>query len=93
MKCPVCLTDLQIAERQGIEIDYCANCRGVWLDRGELDKLIERSAMETRSEPRPASQSAPKPRRPEYDDDEDDDFDRRRRKRGSFLDNLFDFLD
>ena len=41
MQCPVCTTGLQITERQGIEIDYCPQCRGVWLDRGELDKLIE----------------------------------------------------
>jgi Zn-finger nucleic acid-binding protein len=45
MYCPVCKeTELKISERQGVEIDYCAQCRGVWLDRGELDKLIERSA-------------------------------------------------
>jgi Zn-finger nucleic acid-binding protein len=45
MKCPVCPTaTLVMTERQGIEIDYCPSCRGVWLDRGELDKLIERSA-------------------------------------------------
>ncbi len=45
MQCPVCEnTRLAIAERQGIEIDYCPECRGVWLDRGELDKIIERSA-------------------------------------------------
>lgn len=44
MKCPICNdVDLKIAERQGIEIDYCPQCRGVWLDRGELDKIIERS--------------------------------------------------
>ena len=44
MKCPVCKDpDLAMSERQGIEIDYCPTCRGVWLDRGELDKLIERS--------------------------------------------------
>ncbi|MGV1098364.1 TFIIB-type zinc ribbon-containing protein [Thiovibrio sp. JS02] len=44
MKCPVCPTvDLLISERQGVEIDYCPQCRGVWLDRGELDKIIERS--------------------------------------------------
>ena len=42
MKCPVDDTTLAIADRQGIEIDYCPTCRGVWLDRGELDKLIER---------------------------------------------------
>ncbi len=45
MQCPVCEnTKLAIAERQGVEIDYCPDCRGVWLDRGELDKIIERSA-------------------------------------------------
>jgi hypothetical protein len=43
MKCPVCSIDLTISERQGIEIDYCPKCRGVWLDRGELNKIIERS--------------------------------------------------
>lgn len=44
MKCPVCsATDLVMSERAGIEIDYCPQCRGVWLDRGELDKIIERS--------------------------------------------------
>lgn len=46
MKCPVCTTtDLLMNDRQGVEIDYCPQCRGVWLDRGELDKIIERSAM------------------------------------------------
>jgi len=45
MYCPVCETvELKLAERQGIEIDYCPKCRGVWLDRGELDKIIERSS-------------------------------------------------
>jgi uncharacterized protein len=44
MKCPNCNETLIMADRQGIEIDYCPNCRGVWLDRGELDKIIERSA-------------------------------------------------
>ena len=44
MNCPVCKTaNLVMSERQGIEIDYCPQCRGVWLDRGELDKVIERS--------------------------------------------------
>jgi len=44
MECPVCKNvNLVMSERQGIEIDYCPNCRGVWLDRGELDKIIERS--------------------------------------------------
>lgn len=45
MKCPVCTTiDLLMSDRQAVEIDYCPQCRGVWLDRGELDKIIERSS-------------------------------------------------
>ncbi|MBA4066596.1 MAG: hypothetical protein C0501_23405 [Isosphaera sp.] len=42
--CPVCTTALMAADRQGIEIDYCPRCRGVWLDRGELEKIIDRTA-------------------------------------------------
>ena len=55
MQCPVCKTvNLTMAERSGIEIDYCPQCRGVWLDRGELDKIIDRAA------PQPAAvQAAP----------------------------------
>ena len=54
MQCPQCSqSPLVISERQGVEIDYCARCRGVWLDRGELDKLIERSA----DMPRPRDRS------------------------------------
>ncbi|TWC68131.1 zf-TFIIB domain-containing protein [Herbaspirillum sp. SJZ099] len=57
MKCPVCTTtNLLISERQGIEIDYCPQCRGVWLDRGELDKLIERSAASAMPVAAPAAQ-------------------------------------
>jgi hypothetical protein len=44
MKCPICNVDLVITDRQGIEIDYCPKCRGIWLDRGELDKIIERTS-------------------------------------------------
>ena len=44
MDCPTCRVELKITDRQGVEIDYCPRCRGVWLDRGELDKIIERSA-------------------------------------------------
>lgn len=43
MKCPIDNIDLVLADRQGVEIDYCPQCRGVWLDRGELDKILERS--------------------------------------------------
>lgn len=52
MQCPVCKDpQLVISERQGIEIDYCPACRGVWLDRGELDKLIEKSSQSAPSRP------------------------------------------
>lgn len=46
MQCPVCAVPLTMSERQNVEIDYCPQCRGVWLDRGELDKIIERAARE-----------------------------------------------
>lgn len=63
MKCPVCKeAQLVMTERQNIEIDYCPECRGVWLDRGELDKLIERSERENMaaSPPQPAAGSYPR---------------------------------
>lgn len=49
MKCPNCNVNLVMTERSGIEIDYCPDCRGVWLDRGELDKIIERSSQNSRN--------------------------------------------
>ncbi|MXO86598.1 hypothetical protein GRI38_11240 [Altererythrobacter aurantiacus] len=55
MQCPVCSVPLAMSDRQGIEIDYCPQCRGVWLDRGELDKIIERSVPE----PGPRQAAAP----------------------------------
>ena len=57
MRCPVDNSELVMSERQGIEIDYCPQCRGVWLDRGELDKIVERSA----------GQAAPQQQRPAPD--------------------------
>ncbi|NTW51636.1 MAG: hypothetical protein HGB22_03510 [Chlorobiaceae bacterium] len=45
MKCPACNSSLLMTERQGIEIDYCPECRGVWLDRGELDKIVQKSSF------------------------------------------------
>ncbi len=58
MKCPLCNVDLIMSERQGIEIDYCPQCRGVWLDRGELDKIIERSASLAAPAAAPATPAA-----------------------------------
>jgi len=69
MKCPVCATtDLLMSDRQGIEIDYCPQCRGVWLDRGELDKIIERSAVMPVAQPVQQVVETPTPRyrEPEY---------------------------
>jgi Zn-finger nucleic acid-binding protein len=54
-----------MTDRQGVEIDYCPQCRGVWLDRGELDKIIERAAPATAAQPRPASPE-PRYREPDY---------------------------
>ena len=50
MKCPNCNETLVMTDRQGVEVDYCPSCRGVWLDRGELDKIIERTAGFTSGE-------------------------------------------
>lgn len=61
MKCPVCASvDLLMTDRQGVEIDYCPQCRGIWLDRGELDKLIERSVATTVA-PAPPQQQVQQP--------------------------------
>ena len=63
MKCPVCTSaNLVMSDRQGVEIDYCPECRGVWLDRGELDKILERSAQQTSAPPPQTQQQyAPQP--------------------------------
>ena len=87
MKCPNDGTDLAMTERQGIEVDYCPKCRGVWLDRGELDKIIERSggdddrrSAETRS-----------PAEPNYRKDDRQHQSHRPRKKKSLLGEIFDF--
>ena len=82
MKCPIDGTELVIAERSGVEIDYCPQCRGVWLDRGELDKIIERSSAYA-PPPTPQQQRG-------YDDRSDHGY-RKKKKRGGFLEDLFDF--
>jgi uncharacterized protein len=64
MPCPVCRVSLVMSERQGVEIDYCPQCRGVWLGRGELDKIIERSAQDA---PAAAPAQQPSFSKPQYD--------------------------
>lgn len=79
MLCPVDGETLVMADRNGVEIDYCPKCRGVWLDRGELDKIIDRSASAPARAPAPAAPAAPapvqlrEPERPRADDRRDDD--------------------
>ncbi|MDW8051727.1 MAG: zf-TFIIB domain-containing protein [Armatimonadota bacterium] len=102
MKCPVCQDTLQIAVRSGIEIDYCPTCRGVWLDRGELDKIIERHIQEmqalTRSAPPAYAPEAPEPRpKPyahhDYDEYYEEHYKHKRRKKRDWLEELFDIFD
>lgn len=81
MQCPIDGATLVISERSGVEIDYCPTCRGVWLDRGELDKIIERSE---------AAAPPPPPQRSFSDTDRYDERPRKK-KRGGFLEDLFDF--
>jgi len=98
MKCPVDGETLVITERGGVEIDYCPKCRGVWLDRGELDKIIERSAAPARAEPqehrRERLDDRSDDRRDErpvrrYSDDDNDH--RGGKRREHWLSDLFDF--
>jgi hypothetical protein len=93
MKCPIDGETLVMTDRSGVEIDYCPKCRGVWLDRGELDKIIERAA--------PAPAHAPRGETPRAEASRDDYRPRqvlddryekpRYKKRESFLSDLFDF--
>ena len=69
MKCPACPdTTLVMTDRQGIEIDYCPTCRGIWLDRGELDKLLDRAATATPVAAPAYAQAPPQQRRPDFED-------------------------
>ena len=100
MRCPVDNELLVMADRSGVEIDYCPKCRGVWLDRGELDKIIDRASPAA-----PLVAAGPEPvmlrepamaearAQPRHRDDDDDDHHRgyRKKRRESFLGELFDF--
>lgn len=101
--CPSCRVSLVMSERSGIEIDYCPQCRGIWLDRGELDKIIERAARDSAPAPvqQPVQQqgyaqpSQPQYQQPQqqhyqqgYDPRYDQNYGHKRKK--SFLEELFD---
>lgn len=85
MNCPVCSVALVMSERQNVEIDYCPQCRGVWLDRGELDKIIERASAE---QPQMAPLQASAPSHQPYPQHHGTPYYKKRRK--SFLEELFD---
>ncbi len=92
MKCPIDGSELVMTDRQGVEIDYCPKCRGVWLDRGELDKIIEKTAPA--SQQRPAQSDRWGESNSRYEarrDDRSDHYDERPRKKKSMLGELFDF--
>ena len=107
MKCPVDDTPLSVSSRDGVEIDFCPQCRGVWLVRGELDKIIDLTANAMAAAPvdRRADDRRGDDDRRDYDDRRDDDRRRyddrrdydddrrsdRKRRKRGFLDDLFDF--
>lgn len=94
MKCPNCEETLVMTDRQGVEIDYCPKCRGVWLDKGELDKIIERSAEYEAKQ----MQTPPPPPPPSYPQQDygynkgyqNDPYYHKKKKKG-FLGDFFDF--
>ena len=89
MQCPTDGTTLTMSERSGIEIDYCPTCRGVWLDRGELDKIIERSLTHTPTAPA----APPAPAQQGYDrgyDQQGQGAPYKKKRKESWLSELFD---
>ena len=100
MQCPVDGTTLSMTDRQGVEIDYCPQCRGVWLDRGELDKLIERGEANAAAAPPPRDRDRDRDFERERERRRDDDDDDRhsggysgghKKKRKGFLSEIFEF--
>ncbi len=95
MRCPTDETTLVMSDRNGIEIDYCPQCRGVWLDRGELDKIIERSFQQPAPQQAPPQQAPPQQYQ-QYDDRRRESYPPqqgghyKKRKKESWLSELFD---
>ena len=85
MQCPIDGATLVIAERSGVEIDYCPTCRGVWLDRGELDKIIERAGASMAPPPPPPAQQS------RGHDQGYREKPRKKKSMGGFLEDIFDF--
>lgn len=92
MKCPTCPdTTLVMSDRQGVEIDYCPSCRGIWLDRGELDKLLDRAASVAAPAAVAAAPAARVQQQPYFNDSDDRGGQRYHRDRKkSWLNEIFD---
>lgn len=89
MKCPVDNTTLVMTERAGVEIDYCPDCRGVWLDRGELDKIVQGAAREQRTNSSDNYEHGHEDDSRRYESRDRGHEDKGRNKRGSFLGDIF----
>lgn len=85
MMCPVCSVELVMSERQSVEIDYCPKCRGVWLDRGELDKIIEKATAAQPTQP-----ELPRGHRGHSEDDHYKHQHGQYKRKKSFLEEIFD---
>lgn len=92
MKCPHCEETLAMAERQGIEIDYCPSCRGVWLDRGELDKIIERSTADAGSGPSRDPRELAARAKERLGGKSQYKHSHKKKKKKDFLEDIFDFF-
>jgi Zn-finger nucleic acid-binding protein len=92
MKCPSCPdTALVMTDRQGVEIDYCPACRGIWLDRGELDKLLDRASTVATPAAAVSAPAAKNNYRPDFEDsDYSKGHDYKRERKKSWLNEIFD---
>lgn len=90
MQCPTDGATLVMSERSGIEIDYCPTCRGVWLDRGELDKIIERSLTQSPAQAAPAAAAPPPPQQQHYQQPQYQQKPYYKKRKESWLSEIFD---
>ena len=94
MKCPNCNETLLMSQRNNVEIDYCPNCRGIWLDKGELDKLLEYDERRSSSSDQRSYDDRSREDQRRYDHRDKDYYDDRHkypRKKKGFLGDFFDF--
>lgn len=91
MNCPIDNEILLMSDKHGIEIDYCPKCRGVWLDRGELDKIIEKSSTSSESANQSFSSSSHQKPHQNHSYNNHDDYKYKKKKKENFLGELFDF--